>query len=53
MSDKSPDNGSFSPESLGGGSVRMILTVTNPDALFAQALEAGTTFCETFLRINE
>src|SRR4051812_21372131 len=25
---------------LGGGSVRMILTVSNPDALFRQALEA-------------
>jgi PhnB protein len=29
--------------SLGGGSVRMILTVANPDALFAQALAAGAT----------
>ena len=30
-------------ESLGGGSVRMILTVINPDELFARALEAGAS----------
>jgi len=41
LSDESPEHGNFSPESLGGGSVRMILTVPNPDALFAQALAAG------------
>lgn len=29
------------PEPVGGGSVRMILTVTDPDALFAQAVAAG------------
>ncbi|HVT94041.1 MAG TPA: VOC family protein [Bryobacteraceae bacterium] len=28
-------------ENVGGGSVRMILTVPNPDELFAQALSAG------------
>jgi PhnB protein len=27
----------------GGGPVRMILTVANPDAIFAQALKAGAT----------
>ncbi|HVJ08154.1 MAG TPA: VOC family protein [Acidisarcina sp.] len=43
VSDESPENGNFSPESLGGGSVRMILTVANPDAVFAQALDAGAT----------
>jgi PhnB protein len=31
------------PESLGGGSVRMILTVANPDTVFAQALGAGAS----------
>lgn len=31
------------PETLGGGSVRMILTVMDPDRLFAQALQAGAT----------
>jgi PhnB protein len=41
VSDESPEHGNFSPESLGGGSVRMILTVPNPDAAFTQAIEAG------------
>ena len=41
VSDESPKHGNFSPETLGGGSVRMILTVPNPDAMFAQALAAG------------
>jgi len=31
------------PESLGGGSVRMILTVADPDTVFAQALAAGAS----------
>jgi PhnB protein len=31
------------PESVGGGSVRMILTVSDPDTVFAQALRAGAT----------
>jgi len=41
LSDESPEHGNFSPESLGGASVRMILTVADPDAVFAQALAAG------------
>jgi len=41
LSDESPEHGNFSPESLGGGSVRMILTVPDPDAMFARALAAG------------
>jgi PhnB protein len=41
VSDESPEHGNFSPESLGGGSVRMILTVPDPDARFAQAVAAG------------
>jgi PhnB protein len=41
LSDESPEHGNFSPESLGGGSVRMILTVPDPDAMFAKALAAG------------
>ncbi|MGA2428859.1 MAG: VOC family protein [Candidatus Acidiferrum sp.] len=32
-----------SAEPLGGGSVRMILTVADPDAVFARALAAGAT----------
>jgi len=41
LSDESPEHGNFSPESLGGGSARMILTVPDPDAMFAKALAAG------------
>jgi PhnB protein len=41
LSDESPEHGNFSPESLGGGSARMILTVADPDAMFARALAAG------------
>ncbi len=41
VSDESPENGNYSPESLGGGTVRMILTVPDPDAMFARALAAG------------
>jgi PhnB protein len=43
LSDESPEHGNFSPESAGGACVRMILTVSDPDALFAQALKAGAT----------
>ena len=41
LGDESPEHDNFSPESLGGGSVRMILTVPDPDAMFAKALAAG------------
>src|SRR2546427_2864114 len=41
LADESPEHHNFSPESLGGGSVRMILTVPDPDAMFAKALAAG------------
>src|SRR6266699_831217 len=41
LADESPEHGNSSPESLGGGSVRMILTVPDPDAMFAKALTAG------------
>jgi PhnB protein len=37
------DDPALSPETLGGGSVRMILTVEDPDAVFAQAIAAGGT----------
>ena len=41
LADESPEHGNFSPETLGGGTVRMILTVPDPDASFARALAAG------------
>lgn len=43
LSDESPEHGNFSPQSLGGGSVRMILSVADPDSVFAQALTAGAS----------
>jgi PhnB protein len=41
LSDESPENGNSSPETLGGATVRLILTVADPDAVFARALAAG------------
>jgi len=41
LSEESSEHANLSPESAEGGSVRMILTVSDPDALFIQALEAG------------
>jgi PhnB protein len=43
VSDESPDHKNFSPESLGGGTVRMLLSVPDPDAMQARALAAGAT----------
>ena len=43
LSGESQEHGNSSPESVGGGSVRMILTVADPDAIFAQALTAGAS----------
>ena len=43
LADESPAHANFSPESLGGGTVRLVLTVADPDALFAQAIAAGAT----------
>jgi PhnB protein len=41
VSDESPENGNFSPQTLNGISARMILTVSDPDAVFEQACQAG------------
>ena len=43
LSAEPPKDGDYSAEPVGGGSVRMILTVANPDAVFAQALAAGAS----------
>jgi PhnB protein len=32
VADESPEHKNFSPESLGGGSVRMVMVVDDPDA---------------------
>lgn len=41
VADESPAHENFSPETLGGGSVRLILTVPDPDAMFTRAVTAG------------
>lgn len=41
LADESPAYQNFSPESLGGSTVRMVLVVDNPDAAFDQAIAAG------------
>jgi PhnB protein len=43
LADESPEHANFSPESLGGSTVRMILVVEDPDAMFARAVRAGAT----------
>src|SRR5262245_362539 len=41
VSDESPEHSNFSPESLGGSTVRIILIVPDPDVMFAQAIASG------------
>jgi PhnB protein len=41
LADESPGHANFSPESIGGSSVRLALTVSDPDAVAAQAIAAG------------
>jgi PhnB protein len=41
LSDESPEHHNYSPESLGGITVRIILTVPEPDAVFVRAVRAG------------
>jgi PhnB protein len=41
LADESPDHFNFSPDSLGGGTVRMVMTVENPDLIFDRAIAAG------------
>ena len=43
LADESPEHANFSPESLGGGTVRMVMVVDDPDAVFAQAVATGAT----------
>lgn len=43
VADESPEHQNFSPETLGGGSVRMVMTVEDPDAGFDRAVAAGAT----------
>jgi len=41
VADESPEHLNFSPETLGGGTVRMVMVVSDPDAAFARAVKAG------------
>jgi PhnB protein len=43
VADESPEHANFSPETLNGGTVRMVMIVNDPDAAFARAVEAGAT----------
>ena len=41
VADESPEHANFSPETLGGGTVRMMIVVPDPDAAFERAVTAG------------
>ncbi len=43
LADESPEHKNYSPESLGGSTVRMVLVADDPDAVFDQAVRAGAT----------
>ena len=43
LSQEAPGDAPADSAPVGGGSVRMILTVPNPDEVFARALKAGAT----------
>jgi PhnB protein len=43
VSDESPENKNFSPQSLGGGTVRLLLIVQDPDSVVERALSMGAT----------
>jgi PhnB protein len=43
VADESPEHFNYSPESLGGSTVRVIFTVADPDAVFERAVKAGAT----------
>jgi len=50
LGDESPEHFNFSPQTLGGCSVRLIFTVPEPDAMFARALSAG---CKEVYAVTE
>jgi PhnB protein len=43
VADESPENGNFSPESVGGSTTRMLLIVDDPQAAIDRAVAAGAT----------
>ena len=51
VADESPEHANFSPETVGGGTVRMLLVVEDPDSVIAQAVAAGAR--EVYAAENE
>ena len=43
VADESPEHFNFSPETVGGGTVRMLLIVDDPDAAIERAVVAGAS----------
>jgi len=43
VADESPEHFNYSPESLGGSTVRVVFTVADPDTVFERAVKAGAT----------
>jgi PhnB protein len=41
VADESPEHMNFSPETLGGGTIRLVMIVGDPDAAFETAVAAG------------
>jgi PhnB protein len=43
LADESPQHFNFSPETIGGSTVRLVMIVDDPDAAFDRAVAAGAT----------
>jgi PhnB protein len=41
VADESPEHGNFSPESLGGGTVKLLLVMDDPQAVMDRAVDLG------------
>jgi PhnB protein len=41
VADESPEHSNFSPETLHGGTARLVMKVNDPDTAFARAIGAG------------
>ena len=41
LADESPQHFNFSPETVGGGTVRMVIVASDPDGVFDKAVAAG------------
>jgi PhnB protein len=43
VADESPEHQNFSPMTIGGSSVRLVLTVDDPDAVYERAIRTGAS----------